>query len=207
MKSLLDKKKQITIIRKCPGTCGNEPEEYEIPEISDTSSIIVEHRFNYNGLKIADVAYIDNKDLVCIFEIYNKHATEEINRPESWFEIDAYELINTVNSDSDKISINCIRRSACKDCELVSCLRCNEYKPRWLLNLNPVDNRICKYCYIDYYKAIYLDVKYSDKDVIKSYGGLFDPLYKKWYIDSDNRNSNYILSKWKKWDPKSLTNS
>lgn len=198
MKSLLDKKKQITIIRKCPGVCGNRPEEYEIPEISDTSNIIVEHRFKYNGLKIADVAYIDNKEIVCIFEIYNKHATEEINRPEPWFEIDAYELINSVNSISDKISINCIRRGVCKDCELVPCHRCKKLSPRCIMNTN-INSIWCKLCDMDFYKMIHLDVGYSDKDKIKSYGAKFDPLYKKWYIDSDNRNLPYILSKWRKW--------
>jgi hypothetical protein len=84
---------------------------------------------------------------------------------------------------------------------IVLCLRYNEYKPRWLLNFNPVDRRICKYCYIDYHSSVYLEVQYSDKEKNKSYGGMFDPVYKKWHVDSHNRNMKYILSKWKEWDP------
>jgi len=31
---------------------------------------------------------------------------------------------------------------------------------------------------------------------------MFDPVYKKWHVDSYNRNMKYILSKWKEWDPR-----
>ena len=39
-----------------------------------------------------------------------------------------------------------------------------------LLNLNPSDSRICKYCYISNgdYQKIYYNVSYSDKDKIKT---------------------------------------
>ena len=199
MKSLLDKKKQITVIRECKGTCGNKPDEYEIPEISDTSKIIVEHRFKYNGLKIADVAYIDNKEIVCIFEIYNKHATEETNRPEPWFEIDAYELIGKANLNDSHIKINCIRKK-CELCELVPCHRCKELCPKHIMYTN-TNSKWCKLCDVDCWNKIFLEVSYSDKEKIKSHGGMFDPNYKKWHINYNNRNLKYILSKWKRWDP------
>ena len=38
--------------------------------------------------------------------------------------------------------------------------------------------RLCKYCYIDYNSSVYLEVQYSDKEKNKSYGGMFDPVYK-----------------------------
>jgi len=203
LKSLLDKKIPISLIRKCPDkTCTNQKcEQYKIPEITDTSKIIIEHRFNYNGLKIADVAYIDNGEIVYIFEICNTHKTEEINRPEPWFEIDAIKFINSVNDNNTTIQIECIRKT-CKDCELVRCLRCEQLLPRWLLNMNPIDKRICKSCYIngDWLK-IYLNAPFSDKEMIKSYRGRFDPLYKKWYINEDNKYKNTVLSKWKIWKP------
>ena len=76
-------------------------------------------------------------------------------------------------------------------------------QPKWLLNLNPSDSRICKYCYISNgdYQKIYYNVSYSDKDKIKSYGGRFDPIYNKWYINDDNKNKNIVSSKWTIWKP------
>jgi hypothetical protein len=77
----------------------------------------LEHRFEYDGLKIADVAYIDNGDIVCIFEICNTHKTCRENRPEPWFEIDAVTLIQCVNLSTNKnIIINCIRNELCEKC-------------------------------------------------------------------------------------------
>jgi uncharacterized protein YkuJ len=202
IKSILDNKKDITIHRKCSGYCNNKAEEYKIPQISENSEIIIEYRFNYNGLKIADVAYIDKGNILYIFEICNTHKTEENNRPEPWFEIDAIKLINSINNDDTTIKIDCIRKK-CNDCVLINCLRCNTMQPKWLLNLNPSDSRICKSCYIcngDYQK-IYYNVTYSDKDKIKSYGGRFDPIYNKWYINNDNKNMNIVSSKWTTWKP------
>ena len=116
LKQLLDKKMPIAIVRMCP-SC-KEGEEHEIPEITESSSIKLEYRFQYNGgPKIADVAYIDNKDMICIFEIFNTHRTAAENRPEPWFEIHANTLINTVNDSSvSTIRINCVRTVRCDSC-------------------------------------------------------------------------------------------
>ena len=67
------------------------------------------------------------------------------------------------------------------------------------------NSKWCKNCDIDFWNKVFLEVPYSDKEKIKSYGGSFDPLYKKWLVGLDNRNIQNILSKWKKWDPK-ITN-
>jgi hypothetical protein len=96
-------------------------EEFEIPQLSDTSVIQLEHRFQYNGdLKIADVAYLDEGEITCLFEICYKHKTNSWCRPEPWFEIDAESLIHNSNSlVSDKIiSISCIRNEICEECNL-----------------------------------------------------------------------------------------
>jgi hypothetical protein len=119
LKTALEKKVKITIRRKCP-SCKTT-DEYEIPEVSDTSCVEVEHRFDYNGLKIADVAYLDNNEPVCMFEIYNTHATSTDKRPEPWFEFDAKALIINMNvSTSDNIVLDDIRT---EDCDM-----CREYK-------------------------------------------------------------------------------
>lgn len=90
IKSILERKIPFSIVRKCV-SCDTS-EEFDIPEIDDTSKIILEYRFEYNGLKIADVAYIENGEIICIFEICNTHKTCSEDRPEPWFEIDARTL-------------------------------------------------------------------------------------------------------------------
>lgn len=114
MKTLLENKTPITFIRNC--VCCKQNEEYEIPEISESSAIELEYRFDYNGQKIADVAYIENNQLLCIFEISNTHKTQSENRPEPWFEIDAATLISATNTDVSQIQIPCIRCEKCDDC-------------------------------------------------------------------------------------------
>ena len=131
MKMLLDKKTSIAFIRNCTNCKKNE--EFEIPEISETSSIQLEHRFDYNGLKIADVAYLDTGEIVCIFEICNTHKTSSENRPEPWFEIDALTLIGIANDNSvNSLKIPCIRCEKCEKCNEIDKLK-QKYKD---ININ-----------------------------------------------------------------------
>ena len=117
LKNLLERKIPISFCRKCC-SCKKD-EEFEIPEISETSVIELEYQFEYNGKKIADVVYIDNNDIVCIFEIYKSHKTNNQNRPEPWFEIDAKKLIEIANDISlISLKIPCIRFEECEECSL-----------------------------------------------------------------------------------------
>jgi uncharacterized protein YkuJ len=59
----------VIINRVCP-SC-KIIEEYDIPIFTDGSSINIEHRFEYNGPKIADVAYLHHNEIIGIFEIYH----------------------------------------------------------------------------------------------------------------------------------------
>lgn len=115
LKTLLERKIQISFIRNC---CSCEKNEgYEITKMTETSRIELEHRFEYNGLKIADVAYIDDDELLCVFEICNTHKTCSDNRPEPWFEISAETLISIANDNSlTSLQIPCIRCEKCDDC-------------------------------------------------------------------------------------------
>ena len=115
LKNLLERKIHISFIRSC---CRcKENEEFEIPEISETSVIQLEYRFEYNGVKIADVAYIEDCNILCIFEICNTHKTCSENRPEPWFEIDAETLIKMANDNSlTSLQIPCIRCEKCENC-------------------------------------------------------------------------------------------
>ena len=116
LKYILENKIPLTICCKC-NKC-NKIDNYEIEEISDNSSIILEYRFEYNnGTKYADLAYIEDNEILCIFEIYNSHKTDTEDRPEPWFELDAKQLIQTVNnSDLQQIKLRCIRDKLCDDC-------------------------------------------------------------------------------------------
>ena len=115
MKTLLERKFPISFIRSC--ACCKKNDEYEIPEITETSNIQLEYRFNYNGQKIADVAYIDDGEILCIFEICNTHKTCNENRPEPWFEIDALSLIQKANDlTNTSFKITCIRNEKCDEC-------------------------------------------------------------------------------------------
>ena len=144
LKNLLERKIQISFIRNC--CCCKKNEEFEIPEISETSVIEIEYRFEYNGIKIADVAYIDDGELLCIFEICNTHKTFGENRPEPWFEINAETLIKIANDNTlTTLQIPCIR---CEKCE--NCIK--------LENLN------LKYYNIEKYVRIKLGQKYPIPD-------------------------------------------
>ena len=116
MKTLLERKIIISFIRNC--CCCEKNEEFEIPEISETSAIELEYRFEFNGSnKSADVAYIDNNEILCIFEICNTHKTCSENRPEPWFEINAETLINIANDiNLTSLQIPCIRCEKCEKC-------------------------------------------------------------------------------------------
>jgi uncharacterized protein YkuJ len=115
LKKLLERKIPISFIRNC---CScKENEEFEIPEMSESSVIQMEYRFDFNGLKIADVTYIDDGEIICIFEICNTHKTSSENRPEPWFEIDAEKLIRIANDiNLTSIQIPCMRCEKCNDC-------------------------------------------------------------------------------------------
>ena len=121
LKKLLESGVNITFTRSCV-TCKNN-EEFEIPEITELTKIQVEYRFNFEDcLKIADVAYIDNDEIICLFEIYNTHKTLSENRPEPWFEIDAETLIkNASNITFNMLTIPCIRAEECDDCIQKKC--------------------------------------------------------------------------------------
>ena len=47
------------------------------------------------------------------------------------------------------------------------------------------------------YGRVYLIIPFSDKDQIKSYGGIWDNTQKKWYVSNNNENIVIILNKWK----------
>jgi len=116
MKSLLDNKKELHFSRKC-----SDCDKYKIIDINydDNDKAIIEYKFNYNDSnKSADVALVEDNNIKYIFEICYKHKTNESNRPEPWFEIDAKDLIKRVNENND-YNLECIREYICDGCKLI----------------------------------------------------------------------------------------
>jgi hypothetical protein len=123
MKTLLDKKTNISFYRKCNDCYENEDENINyILEINEESYnntyAFIEHKFIYNNSnRSADVALVENNNIKYIFEICYKNKTKEENRPEPWFEIDAENLIKYINTNSkSKIEIECKRQFKCEYC-------------------------------------------------------------------------------------------
>jgi hypothetical protein len=115
LKNLFERKIQISLIRNC---CScNKIEEFEIPEMTETSSIKLEYRIEFNGLQIPDVAYLENGEVFALFEIWYTHKTRSEKRPEPWFEIDSEKFIRLANDDSlTSLQIPCIRCEKCEEC-------------------------------------------------------------------------------------------
>jgi hypothetical protein len=115
MKKLLENGTKISLIRICI-SCDNES-IFDIKEMTNISKIKPEHIFDYNGKKIADIAYINGDKIMYIFEIFKTHKTDRENRPEPWFEIDALTLINKANENyQNSLIIPCIRCEKCEKC-------------------------------------------------------------------------------------------
>ena len=123
LKAILESGAEITVERKCSENDCFKKDTFEIPKVSEKSNIVMEHRFIHRGNKIADVAYLENKEILVIFEILNTHATKEMDRTGEWFEFNAIDVINA----NDKLVFNCQRKLLCPKCQKHH----NEAKARW----------------------------------------------------------------------------
>ena len=193
MKYILDNHLPFSLSRKCSG-CYN-PGKINVSALIENCEIITEYRFDHNGLKIADVACVNNGSVICIFEICHTHKTLQENRPEPWFEINATELIQAVRSKNNFIKLFCIRSKRCGEC--VQCLRCNRSEHPRTMASNLVTG-VCKQCDTEIWDRIYLNVPYSEKNAAKKLGAEFDGKVKKWFISSKIKTRDVILSKWNK---------
>lgn len=115
LKYVLENKIPLIIDSKC---CKcDKITTHKIPKITDDSVIVDEYRFDYNGIKIADIAYVKNDKLLYIFEIYKTHKTETCDRPEPWFELEANDILETFNNSLlQKMHLTCTRDITCDTC-------------------------------------------------------------------------------------------
>jgi len=148
LKQMLENGRKITTARTCP-FC-KECEEFDIPEfvVGGTSSIVSEYGFRFgadHGRKVADVAYVDGGDIVCIFEILNTHKTEEENRPEPWFEINAVDMVRLANTDTvgNELKIPCVLPCVRQACEKWKC-------KNMVMKLKTADNNKSSRAFTDY---------------------------------------------------------
>jgi len=135
MESILKERKTITFNKKCE-CCGKEFGDH-LPEVDDNSQIHSEYSFQYNGTrKCADIAFVEDDDIIAIVEIMNTHVTDSEDRPEPWYEVNATKLVNLINKqprDYTHIEIQCIRRWYCDR------PRCQEAQER-IDNINALNN-------------------------------------------------------------------
>lgn len=133
-KLLLQRKLSIDHKIKIFRTCFQCNTDELIDEIeknpTDNIRIELEHKFTFNDHnRFADVAYLilnktNDKELYCfgyIFEIFFKHRTNENNRPEPWYEINALNLINQFQNTSlteNNFTLKCQRTDhLCTKCK------------------------------------------------------------------------------------------
>ena len=139
MKTLLENKTHIQFIREC-ASCKISS-EINLPEIIEGSTIILEHRFNYEDeLRIADVAHTLNGEIKCIYEICHTHKTCSKNRPEPWVEIYAISLLTLVNTNNEPLIINCIRCEKCEKCAEI------DYEKNYCGSCETYGGGECEYC-------------------------------------------------------------
>jgi len=143
LKKLLET--QDLIFKKKCSEC-NVHKEHKIKKIKK-SHIELEYRFEYDGKKIADVARVKDGEIKYIFEIYHTHKTDEKNRPEPWFEINALKLIEAANSDTDIEIIKCLRNNICKKCKRQKSKHKSDCKHCRGTGKNFDDNNNCDACY------------------------------------------------------------
>ena len=86
-------------------------------------------------------------------------------------------------------------KTKCPDsCELITCAKCPEKHPEWLLLCK---GGLCIGCDIDKYSTTFLDVSYARKEEAKAMGAKWNPIQRKWYIHSYAKNKAIVLAKFK----------
>jgi len=108
----------------CCSSCKSVTSQ-PIPKKTESASVVLEYGFDmaptqrYGSFsrKTADVALINLGAIVCLFEICNTHKTKEGDRPDPWYELDAFKLIDVVErAIGDEIKLMCERTIVCESC-------------------------------------------------------------------------------------------
>ena len=187
IKKLLERKASITIIRNCrlynthKTSSENRPEPwFEI----DAKTLITLANSSQNT--IINIPCIRN-------ELCDKCIETNVCKGLGHCLLQTNDLNTYIKNKDFKCSYNC-KPNKCpiKYCDCMS--------PQWYFDCH---SGMCANCAmgIEPLRYIYLDVPYSKKNEVKSLGAKFNfnGPYKKWFIKSDNKNKDIIMSKFKEW--------
>ena len=108
-------KNDITINKKCINENCNNIKRQIIEMLNPHQKIVQEFTFPYNSTKKqADLCLLDNQTMKYIIEIYNTHRTQECDRPDPWFELNAKDVIKQV--EKLEYIFDCKRYWRCDEC-------------------------------------------------------------------------------------------
>lgn len=178
MRLLIDTRRSLKMCRTCD-SCKKKLRVHKL-ESSKTGYGKIEHRFEYNGTKIADVAHIDNDMIQHIFEIYHTNKTPDEDRPEPWFEIDAGILMK--KKYKKEMVIPCKRYHLCKECKIIEEKR--KSNTRTYNAMYDYDSADEDSLWIE--DNVYFKVKYENKHRIKEFKARWNQRYKLWYLTNKN---------------------
>ena len=114
IESIINKNKTLKINKECNECC-----EIKTTLIKNTGNIkaVQEYKFVFNNSnKSADVAILKNNKLDSIIEIFHTHATNEQDRPEPWFELSAFDVLEKTETEKENYELKCSRMFICKSC-------------------------------------------------------------------------------------------
>lgn len=164
MAQLLKEKRGIYFQRDCvdcKGDYGFQGESSIVYKEGD--DVVIEYRDKANKY-VADVALINNGEVRYIVEIKVSHETKSNVRPEPWYEVDARDLINSVNRqekekeelnlEDDTLWFQCIRKNIIFRCYGSFCYKEQFVRLIPLYNKDNEDNS-CILCKKTEYDGIY----------------------------------------------------
>ena len=178
---------------------------FDISRLNDTSYIQLEYKFDFNSsTKYADIAFIDNNTIKYIFEICYKNKTNNDNRPEPWFELNAENISNITPNENNEFYFKCIRDIKCEHCKELDYFKINDLNKYVRIKLgqdfyNKIDmttfyehinktNNVIKLFEnkLEYIKDIHIVNEYIMK--INKLFKLYETKYEYKYIDIINEN-------------------
>ena len=146
LKQILETGIKLKITRIC-SCCNCYICDWNVPNLKGYD-IEIEYRFDYNNsYKIADLAVLYKNNIYVIFEVCKTHFTANDARPEPWFEFDAKNILNNINTE--KIELECIRKEECDDCLQKKYIRelqiwLKKYGKEWNGDQNVLENLVRK---------------------------------------------------------------
>jgi len=108
----------ITVLGSKCTDCDNTLDQYNL-EYKHDDTLHIEYHCTYHKI-IPDVAIVNNGVVRVIFEIYHTNKSKN-NRPEPWFEINAFEIINKDLIEGEVILLRNIRYYHCGKCCVRDC--------------------------------------------------------------------------------------